>query len=484
MENRNLNFAERIECPRPLLLVADDDARMRDELARLYAQNGYSVIALSSAEESLGRLEDGNIDFVITEVELPGIDGVQFISYIRQNYPELPVVAIIGSADIQSAVDALKLGARDFVMKPFDPEAVLQSTRAALENSKDCREVRQLRRWLQERYHFNDLLGQTPQVSRVFESIRMAAACDLAVLIEGEEGSGIEPVARAVHYHSRRRAGPFVAFNCAHLPEELLKRELLGVENDAIVGAHTAKPGKVALAHGGTLFLDDIQCLSADVQRKLLRVLEVRQIQQPDSAQSLSVDLRIIAGAKIDPKEMAAEAFVSSDLYAALNAVPIHLPPLRGRAVDIPLIVQNFLNYHLVAKSKKIVGVSNKALQRLVEHSWPGNFQELQNVLDRAILLAPGRIIDEVIVAEAEKNSKRNSDEENRRFLASTSLRLWLKEKEKLFLAQRLEDLGGNIRLTAKSCRIGVRTLSRKMRSYGLDKKSFKGKSLSHKELS
>jgi DNA-binding NtrC family response regulator len=194
------------------------------------------------------------------------------------------------------------------------------------------------------------------------------------------------------------------------------------------------------------------------------------------------VDLRIIAGANIDRKDPDANSFMSSNLYSRLNNVSIHLPTLRERSADIPLIVQNFLSHHLVAKSKRIVGVSNKVLQRLVEYSWPGNFHELQNVLERAILLAPGRIIDDVTLAEAEKNSEKNLGDEKKPISTSTSLRLWLKEKEKFFLAQRLQDLGGNIGLTAKSCRIGVRTLSRKMRIYGLDKKSFKDKSLSDKE--
>jgi two-component system, NtrC family, response regulator AtoC len=480
MENRDLNFTDSIEFPHPAVLVVDDDPLMRDELARLYSHNEYSVVALSSAEESLGRLKDENIDFVITEVKLPGIDGVQFISRIHQNYPELPVIVITGASDIQSAVDALKLGACDFVMKPFDPQAVLQSTRAALENTKSCREVRQLRHWLQDRYHFNDLLSQTPAMRRVFESIRMAAASDLALLIHGESGSGKELVARAVHHHSRRRAGPFVAVDCANLPEEPLERELWGFEKDAIAGARQAKSGKIAMAHGGTLFLDDIQRLSASMQGKLLRLLKDGEIQRPGSSQSLRIDLRIIAG--VDTKDSVAEGFTSSDLYAGLNDLPIHLPPLRERPADIPLIVQNFLSHHLVAKSKRIVGVSNQVLQRLLEYSWPGNFRELQNVLERAILLAPGRIIDDVALAEAQKNPDKNSRDEKTGIPASTSLRLWLKEKEKLFLAQRLEDLSGNIGLTAKSCRIGVRTLSRKMRIYGLNKKSFKEKSVSGKE--
>lgn len=459
------------DLPVPNILVVYNDPMVREQLVQLYKQNGYAVMALCTAEESMRRLQEGDIDFVITDINLPGIDGVQLISQIHQKYPELPVIAVTDHTEIQAAVDVLKLGACDFVMRPFDLATVLESTRAALESAKGYMEIRQLRRWLKNHFQFSEMLSQTPQMHRVFELIRMVAPTDLPVLIHGETGTGKELVADAIHHHSARRAGPFVTVKCAGVSESLLERELFGAENSALAGAHEAKPGKIALARGGTLFLDEIESMSLATQEKMLQVLEGRKVQRLRTSHSLRVDMRIIAASSASLKDMASASTMRSEFYYRINVVPIHLTPLRERSGDIPLLVQNFLAYHPVAKSKRIVDVSDKVLARLMRHSWPGNVRELQQVLEYAILLAPGRIIEDVKLPEAGADS---SPEE--RQIAATSLRQWLKEKEKHYLFQKLTDLGGNVGLTAKSCRIGVRTLSRKMRTYGLDKKVFKEK--------
>jgi len=458
------------------LLVVDADPVVREQLERLYAQNGYSPIALSSAEESLRRLEEEDIDFVITDIVLPGMDGVQFISRMHQKYSDLPVIAITAYADIQAAVDVLKLGACDFIMKPFDLAAVLESTRAALENAKDDRQIRHLRYWFKEHCQFSEMISQVPQMHHVFELIQLAAEGDRAVLIHGETGTGKELVANAIHHHSGRRAGPLVALNCGGFPEALLERELFGYDKNAFASGDETKPGKIALAHGGTLFLDEIESLSLATQAKLVRVIDDRQIQRVGSARSTHVDVRLIAASNVSVKDLMSEGRMRSDFYSCINTVAIPLIPLRERSVDIPLLVQNFLRQHPIARSKKIAGVSDKVLGRLMEHPWPGNIRELQNVIECAILLAPGRIIEEVKLTEAAVDSYREKSQ-----ITSSSLRQWLREKEKFYLAQKLEDLDGNIGLTAKSCRIGVRTLSRKMRIYGLDKKIFKEKAVTGK---
>jgi two-component system, NtrC family, response regulator HydG len=453
------------------ILVVANEPVVSQQLQELYRQNGYAVIALSSAEESIRRLQEGDIDFVITDIDLPGIDGVQLISHIHQKYPELPVIAITDHAEIQAAVDVLKLGACDFVMKPFDLATVLESTRTALESAKGYTEIRQLRRWLKNHFQFSEMLSQTPQMHRVFELIRLVAPTDLPVLIHGETGTGKELVADAIHHHSERRGGPFVTTKCAGVSEALLERELFGQDKSPLTGVQEAKPGKIAVARGGTLFLDEIESMPLATQEKMLRVLEGRKVQRLGASQSLRVDMRVIAASSASLKEMVSAGTMRSEFYYRINVVPIHLTPLRDRSGDIPLLVQNFLNYHPVARSKRIVSVSDKILARLMRHTWPGNVRELHNVLECAILLAPGRIIEDVKLPEAGADA---FPEE--RQVGSSSLRQWLKEKEKHYLSQKLTDLGGNVGLTAKSCRIGVRTLSRKMRTYGLDKKVFKEK--------
>jgi len=467
-ERGNENPLNRTDLPIPNLLVVDDDPVIRELLERLYLQSGYSVVTAASAEEGMRCLAAEDLDFVITDIKLPGMDGVQLISYVHQTYPDLPVIAITGYADIQIAVDVLKLGASDFVMKPFDLAAVLESTRRALENAKLRMEVRHLRRWLKEHFQFSDMLSQTPEMHRVFELIRMAAPTDMTVLIHGETGTGKELVANAIHHHSERRRGPFVAINCAGIPESLLESELFGHEKGAFTGAHEAKQGKIALADGGTLFLDEIESMSLAMQGKMLRVLEERKVWHLGGSRSIDVDMRVIAASNISLEDMMAEGKLRADFYYRINVVPIHLIPLRRRSVDIPLLVQNFLHHHPVARSKKIVDVSKKVMDQLMDYSWPGNIRELQNVLECAILLAPGRIIEDVNLPEIATNDNGATSK-----TASATLRQWLREKEKDYLSQKLADLGGNVALTAKMCRIGVRTLSRKMRLYGLDKKLF-----------
>lgn len=450
---------------RPEVLVVDDDPVVRSQLERLYNQNGYRVAVFSSAEAALRRLDD-NTDFVITDIKLPGMDGVQFISQVHQRYPDLPVIAITGYADIRTAVDVLKLGAFDFVTKPFDLAAILESTRAALESTKSAMEVRHLRRWLKERFQFSEMLSHTPQMHRVFELIRAAAPTDMPVLIEGEAGTGKEVVAHTIHYHSDRRAGPFVAVHCASFSEEPLQTELFGCNKAN--GSDEAKTGKILAAHGGTLFLNEIESLSLAIQVKLLRMMEDRKVSPPGANQSVHVDLRVIAASNLPVKAAVTDGRLRADFYRRLNVVPIRLVPLRERVSDIPLLVQNFLQHHPIANSKRIVNVSDKVLARLTAYPWPGNIRELQSRLENAILLATGRIIEEIQLPDTAPPADKNS------VAGSNSLRQWLRQMEKHYLAQKLEDLGGNVGLTAKSCRIGVRTLSRKMRTYGLDKKIYK----------
>ena len=468
--NQNANPTNETKLPIPNLLVVDDDPIIRQQLERLYAHCGYSVIAVASAERALRRLEDEDIDFVITDIKLPGIDGVRLIADIHRKYPGLPVIAITGYPDIQTAVDVLKLGACDFVMKPFDLAAVLESTRAALAKAKSHMEIRHLRRLLKDRFEFSGILSQTPEMHRVFEIIHMAAQTDMTVLIEGETGTGKELVANAIHLHSERRRGPFVAINCAGIPESLLESELFGYDKGAFTGANESKQGKIAMAHGGTLFLDEIESMSLAMQGKMLRVLEDRKVRRLGGFQSFRVDMRVIAASNVSLKNMVSAGMIRSDFYYRINVVPIHLIPLRERFVDIPLLVQNFLHNHPLAKTKNIVGVSNKVMARFMDYSWPGNVRELQNVLECAILFTAGRIIEDVKLPEASHDRDREKSE----IASSASLRKWLREKEKVYLAQKLEDLGGNVGLTANTCRIGERTLSRKMRDYGLDRKIFK----------
>jgi DNA-binding NtrC family response regulator len=449
----------------PNILVVDDDPLVRCQLSRLYEERGYIVEAVGCAEDALAQLAQGRTDFVITDIKLPGIGGAELIANMQESHPDVPVIAITGYLDIDTAVKVLKCGAVDFVVKPFDLVAVLETTRAALEKTRVYMEIRHLRRTLTNGAEFGNMLSKTPEMHRLFETIRMVASTNMAVVIEGETGTGKELVASAVHYHSGRRERPFVTINCAGLPDRLLEQELFGYEKTGY--NETAHAGKIELAHGGTLFLDEIESLSIAMQGKLLGVVEDRKVQRMGGHVGLPADLRVIAATSVPLKQLVTEGKMRSDFYYRINVMPIHLMPLRQRSVDIPLLVQDFLHRHPVAAQRRILSVSKQVMRALLNYSWPGNIRELQNVLERAIILTSGRVIEKI-------DLPKTGAEHRPAGITATTLAQWLDEKEKQFIAQKLEDCGGNIALTARSCDIGLRSLYRKMQKYGLDKKQFK----------
>ena len=454
----------------PNVLVVDDDTAVREQLARVYTLSGYTIVAVSSAEEALVQLAQGMIDFVITDIKLPGMSGSELIANMQEHFPDVPVIALTGYSDIETAIDVLKHGASDFVVKPFDLASLQESTRAGLGKSRVYMEIRHLRRYLSNSSEFGGMLSKTAEMHRLFEIVRMVAPTDMTVLIEGETGTGKELIASAVHYHSLRKNGPFVTINCGGVPEALLESELFGDEKGAFSGADQFRAGKIELAQGGTLFLDEIESISRVMQAKLLRVLEDQRFQRPGGSESVQIDMRVIAATNVPLKDLVSEGKMRSDFYYRINVIPLHLIPLRQRRVDIPLLVQDFLHRHPVAASKGITSVSKTVMRALVDYLWPGNIRELQNLLERAIVLTTGKVIEAIDlpsgVDEPQQGSARNGFE--------APLSDWLGEQEKAYLAQKLALFQGNIAATAKSCGIGVRTLSRKMRIYELDKKSFK----------
>lgn len=454
---------ERLQSLTPNVLVIDDDAVVCSQLSRLYEQCGYRVEIAGSAEDGLRLLAQGRIDFVITDIKLPGMSGADLIASMQECYPDVPVIAITGYLDIDTAVKVLKCGAIDFVVKPFDLVAVRDATAAALERTRVYMEIRHLRRALTNGAEFGNMLSKTPEMHRLFETIRMVASTDMPIVIEGESGTGKDLLASAVHYHSARRQHPFVTIDCAGLPDSLLEHELFGHESGHQGAA--PQPGKIDLAHGGTLFLDEVENLSIALQGKLLNVIEEHKIQRAGGA-----DVRIITATSVPLRRLVAEGKMRSDFYYRITVIPIRLLPLRQRSVDIPLLVQDFLHRHPVAMQRRITAVSKPVMRALLDYSWPGNIPELQNVLERAIVLTTGRVIEKVDLPKAAWESHPPN-------LASTTLARWLDEKEKQFIAQKLEDCGGNITVTAQSCGIGLRSLHRKMQKYGLDKKRFKRKS-------
>ncbi len=455
----------------PHILVVDDDPELRNLLVRFYSEEGYTAVSVGSGEEALAQLAQGHIDFILTDIQLPGMSGTELVAKMKEHYPDVPVMVITGYSDINIAIDVLKNGACDFIVKPCNLISLHESTRIALEKTRVEMEMRHLRRSLKEGYRFGGMLSKTPEMHRIFEIVRAVAPTDMTVSIEGETGTGKELLASAVHSHSSRRDKPFVTINCAGFPESLLESELFGYEKGAFTGAFQSKAGKIELADGGTLFLDEIESMSLVMQGKLLRVLEEQHVQRLGGHTSIHVDMRVITATNVPLKELVAAGKMRSDFYYRISVIPIHLIPLRQRKVDIPLLAHHFLLRHGVGKQKGIKSISRKALRLLLEYPWPGNIRELQNVLQRALVMTAGDTIHHVDLPDNTNDKPRELEND-----VSIPLKQWLVEKEKQYLAQKLNDLDGNVGLTAKSCRIGVRTLSRKMHQYGLDKAVFKQK--------
>jgi DNA-binding NtrC family response regulator len=460
----------------PHILVVDDDDRICCVLDELLVQSGYAVSTCRQASEALEELEKEHIDLVVTDVRLPGMSGVELTRRIIERWADVPIIVMTGYSEIEIAVEVLKLGASDFIRKPFTPAAIQESVKVMLEQSRVFVDVRHIRHELKTRCEFGGMLSRTTEMHRVFETIRMVAETDATVVVEGETGTGKELVARAIHQQSARKEGPFVAINCAGVPETLLESELFGYERGAFTGADCPRPGKIELAHGGTLFLDEIESMPLSMQAKLLLVLENQKVQRLGSNRWAQIDMRVVAATNIPLKELKNQGLMRSDFYYRLNVILIPLLPLRRRVEDIPLLVQDYLRHHPIAIRKNITKLATQAMNRLISYDWPGNIRELQNVLEKALVLCRSRVIENIELPDSFLNAEptRKTTSIEVPISEEAPLDEWVKEQERAYLIRRLQAFRGRIGPTAKSCGVDVRTIHRKMRLYGLNRKDFR----------
>jgi two-component system, NtrC family, response regulator HydG len=458
----------------PHILVVDDDPLICQQLEWLYTDDGYRVTVASLVEQAQQVLEKEDIDLVVTDIRLKGpLDGVDLTRLIAERWSDIPVIVITGFAEIETAVEVLKIGASDYLVKPFTAAAIQESTRTVLKRAILFTEIRNLRRHLKENCEFGGMLSRTPEMHQVFETIRMVAPTDGTVVIEGETGTGKELVASAIHHQSQRRDGPFITINCGGVPEPLLESELFGYERGAFTGADQARAGKIEMADAGTVFLDEIENMSLTMQAKLLLVLSHQRVQRLGGKQWTRVNMRVIAASNVPLGTLLEQGKMRSDFYYRIHVIPIRLLPLRQRAQDIPLLVQDFLHHHPVALQKRITGISPAAIDHLMEHTWPGNVRELQNVLEKAVILTKSRILDRADLDLERISSTTDAGASNKKFPSELSMNQWIQEQEKAYLIHKLKIFGGRIDLTAKSCGVDSRTIYRKMMIYGLDRKVF-----------
>jgi DNA-binding NtrC family response regulator len=375
--------------PKGSILIVDDENVVRDSLAKWFEEEGYSVDTATSAREALLKLPRQRWDLALVDIKMPGMDGLELHRKIREVDPSLIVIIMTGYASVETAVQALKDGAYDYIMKPFDPDDLTHAVAKALDHRRAREENLRLRESLEE-VQAVELVGQSPAMQRVLESIRTVAPIDTTVLIQGESGTGKELVARAIHNLSPRRFMPMVTIHCGALTETLLESELFGHEKGAFTGAQYRKKGKFEVAEGGTVFLDEISDISLKTQTDLLRVLQEKEITRVGGTQAIKVDFRAVAATNRDLNTLVREGTFRADLYYRLNVFGIMLPPLRDRKEDIPLLADHFLRKYSRAMNKRFTNLSRPALDVLMSYAWPGNVRELENAIERAMVIERG----------------------------------------------------------------------------------------------
>ncbi|MBI2879331.1 MAG: sigma-54-dependent Fis family transcriptional regulator [Candidatus Rokubacteria bacterium] len=374
---------------RPVILVVDDDPGLRESF-RVILEDEYEVVDVPDGLQALEIVRSCQVDLVLLDVRLPGMDGIEVLGRLKALDEQLEVILVTAVNALRTAVAAMKLGAFDYLTKPFEEEEVLTVIRRALEKRALEREVVFLRSELARRHDLDEIVGQSPEMQKLYQLIAQVARTTATVLITGESGTGKELIARAIHRQGPRRDKPFVPVNPAAIPESLTESELFGHERGAFTGAYQRKLGKFELAHGGTLFLDEIATLKPELQAKLLRVLQEREIERVGGTRSIKVDVRIIAATNVDLKKAVGHQTFREDLYYRLHVVPITVPLLRERREDIPLLVNHFIRRYSHEFRKRVTGVSPDALAALQEYPWPGNVRELQNIIERAVALIDG----------------------------------------------------------------------------------------------
>jgi DNA-binding NtrC family response regulator len=450
------------------VLVVDDEAGLRDSLRRALMRQGYSVEDASSCREAIDKLEKTSFDLLLTDLRLKDRSGLDLLTYARQNRPGMRIVVMTAFGSVDVAVDAMRLGAEDFLEKPFRMESLVNRLERVLESARLARQVERLER---ENEILRDeleavpaeagLIGSSPGMDRVRDLINRVAAADAGVLIRGETGTGKELVARAIHRLSPRARWPFVGFDCSAFAEGVLESELFGHEKGAFTGADRRRIGRFELADGGTLFLDEIGDLAAGIQVKLLRVLQERTFQRVGGTQTVAVDVRVLAATNRDLEAAIGEKRFREDFYYRLNVVTIHIPPLRERREDIPALVQLFVSRYARRGDGRVMEVAPEALAALQAYPWPGNVRQLENVVHRATVLCRDDVIrlDDVALELAEGEPAGPF---------TTDLRATLNAVEQELLKRAVREHHGNLTAAGRALGIERNLLRYKLRKHGL----------------
>jgi two-component system response regulator AtoC len=442
--------------PPPVLLVADDDAVARDLLVEVLTREGYRVRAADGGEACVRIAESEPVDLALVDLRMADLDGLGVLARLRALQPPVPVLILTAFATVDTAIQAIRAGAYDYLSKPFRIEEIKLAVRRALETQRLQRENLQYRQELRDRYRVENLVGHSPAMVDLYRTIARVAPLDSTVLIQGETGTGKELVARAIHYASPRAQRPFTVVDCAALPETLVESELFGHEKGAFTGATQSRRGLLEAAAGSTCLLDEVGELSPPLQARLLRVLQERVIRRVGGNELVPVDVRIIAATNRDLRRLVDEGRFREDLYYRLKVVTVHVPPLRERPEDIPLLAQHFLRKAAAAAGKAVVGLARETLDLLAAYPWPGNVRELEHVIERAVILTTSTLLTpEDLPRELRPPAAAAPP------AAPAGRRMTLEELKRWYVEQVLAETGGNKARAAEILGIDRRTLYR-----------------------
>jgi DNA-binding NtrC family response regulator len=447
------------------ILVADDEPNIRRVLAAVFAREGYEVTAVQDGAEALRTLEGEEVHAIVADLRMPRMDGMALLKHVVAEYPHLPVVMITAHGTVDTAVEALKVGAFDYITKPFEQEELTAVIRKAIVQSARSREEVHLTGDERGRY---DIIGRHPEMLNVYELIRKVADTPSTVLIQGESGTGKELIAKALHENSSRRQKPFIKINCAAIPKTLVESELFGYEKGAFTGAVASKPGRFELAHEGTLFLDEIAEIPPEMQVKLLRVLQDGEFERVGGLKTIRVDVRLVTATNRDLHEEIASGSFREDLFYRLNVVPIRLPPLRERQSDIPLLVEHFIAKFNTRLKKSLQGIEPAALERLIEYPWPGNIRELENVVERTVLFTETGVIRVADLPDEIRGKPAPAAAPATPGSLKETVREATARLERELIQKALRETGGNVTQAAKRLKISRKSLQTKMKEFGL----------------
>ncbi|MDH4082199.1 MAG: sigma-54 dependent transcriptional regulator [Nitrospira sp.] len=441
------------------ILVVDDDADMRELAHDMLKDRGHQVTTAGSGQEALKRLAEEDYAAVLTDLRMKGMEGLELLTQIKRTYPDINVILMTAFGSVETAVEAMKHGASDYLTKPVKKDELVRVIERVVREASLRREVSRLRKEVHKEYSFHHILGKSKPIQAVFDLIRRVADSPTNVLITGESGTGKELVAKAIHYNSDRKDAPFIPVNCAAIPEQLLESELFGHMRGAFTDAKLDKRGLFEEAQKGTLFLDEISELPLMLQAKILRAIQEKEIRRVGATKPISVDVRIIAATNLNLSEEVKNKRFREDLYYRLNVIELKLPPLRERREDIPLLVEAFLKKCGEVRGKEVKGVTEAALAMLMDYAWPGNVRELENVIERAVTLSRGEKIspdDLPPAVQGARGDRRVLDEAAEKALP-------LDELEKEYIKKILEKSGGNKYQAAHALGIDRKTLYRKL---------------------